>query len=201
MRSKPSAPRCAPLWLLAGALALGGCTETRQAIGWEKNPPDEFRVMSRAPLSMPPDFGLRPPNPGAPRPQEGTTTDQARNAVTGGRTPPRTAGAGAAATGSVQRQARQSSGEQALLARAGGDRADPAIRSTIDREARALADADRSFTDRLIFWRASDPPGTVIDPQREQQRIRENQAMGRAPTDGDTPIIRRRQRGILEGIF
>jgi len=46
-----------------------------------------------------------------------------------------------------------------------------------------------------------DPPGTVIDAEREQQRIRENQALGRAPTEGDTPIIRRRQRGILEGIF
>jgi hypothetical protein len=157
--------------------------------------------MSRAPLSIPPDFGLRPPTPGAPRPQEGTTTDQARNAVTGGRTPQRTTGAGPAASAPVQRQGGTSSGEQALLSRAGADRIDPAIRSTVDREARATAEADRSFTDRLIFWRAPDPPGSVVDPQREQQRIRENQALGRAPTDGDTPVIRRRQRGFLEGLF
>ncbi len=178
----------APLWLMAGALALGGCTDVRKAAGWDKNPPDEFRVVSRAPLSLPPDFGLRPPTPGAPRPQEGSTTDQARNAVTGGRTPQRTSGAGPAASIPVQRQT-QTAGEAALLSRAGADRIDPTIRNTVDREASAVADADRSFTDRLIFWRQADPPGTVVDPEREQQRIRENQALGRAPTDGDTPII------------
>jgi hypothetical protein len=200
MSSNPFASTRAPLWLVAGALALGGCADARKAVGWDKNPPDEFRVVSRAPLSLPPDFGLRPPTPGAPRPQEGSTTDQARNAVTGGRSPARTTGAGPAASVPVQRQT-QSTGEAALLTRAGADRIDPTIRSTVDREARAVADADRSFTDRLIFWREPDPPGTVIDAEREQQRIRENQALGRAPTDGDTPIIRRRQRGILEGLF
>ena len=34
--------------------------------------PDEFAVESRAPLTVPPDFDLRPPEPGAPRPQEKT---------------------------------------------------------------------------------------------------------------------------------
>jgi hypothetical protein len=178
------------------ALALGGCGEARKAIGWDKNPPDEFRVVTRAPLSVPPEFGLRPPTPGAPRPQEGSTADQARNAVTGnrtaavGRTPP-------AATA----VSRQSPGESALLARAGADRADPAIRTTVDREAAALSDADRSFTDKLVFWRQSEPPGTVVDAEREAKRLRENQALGRTTTDGDTPIIRRRQRGLFEGLF
>lgn len=200
MVSKSPTSVRASLWLLAGTLALGGCGDVRKAAGWDKNPPDEFRVVSRAPLSLPPDFGLRPPAPGAPRPQEGTTTDQARSVVTGGRTPQRTTGTGPAASVPVQRQT-QTAGEAALLSRVGADRIDPTIRTTVDREANAVADADRSFTDRLIFWRQPDPPGTVVDAEREQQRIRENQALGRAPTAGDTPIIRRRQRGLLEGIF
>lgn len=178
---------------LALAFGLGGCTDFRKAAGWEKAPPDEFRVVSRAPLSVPPDFGLRPPTPGVARPQEGTTTDQARTAVTGGRSPVRAPAATAVS--------RSSQGETALLSKVGADRTDPTIRETVNREAGALADADRGFTDRLLFWREPDPPGTVIDPEREQQRIRENQALGRAPTEGDTPIIRRRQRGILEGLF
>jgi hypothetical protein len=175
------------------ALALGGCGEARKAIGWDKNPPDEFRVVTRAPLSVPPEFGLRPPTPGAPRPQEGTTTDQARNAVTGNRT--------ATAGRTPPAVSRQSPGENALLARAGADRADPAIRTTVDREAAALSDADRSFTDKLVFWRPSEPPGTIVDAEREAKRLRENQALGRATTEGDTPIIRRRQRGLFEGLF
>ena len=177
------------------ALGVGGCTETRRAVGWEKSPPDEFRIMTRAPLSMPPDYGLRPPTPGAPRPQEGSTTDQARSAVTGGRPGTRPGAAPAAGAG------RPSAGEAALLEKAGADRADPAIRSTVDREAKAVADADRSFTDKLIFWREPEPAGTVIDAEREQQRLRENQALGRPANSGDTPIVRRRQRGLLEGLF
>lgn len=183
--------------VLALALGLGGCAETRRAVGWEKVPPDEFKIMTRAPLSMPPDYGLRPPTPGAPRPQEGSTTEQARSAVTGGRPGARPG----AATAAVAAAGKPSAGEAALLEKAGADRADPSIRSTVDREARALADADRSFTDKLIFWREPEPSGTVVDAEREQQRLRENQALGRPANAGDTPIVRRRQRGLLEGLF
>ena len=182
-----------PVLLLA--LGLGGCSEARRAGGWDKAPPDEFKILPRAPLAMPPDYGLRPPTPGAPRPQEGSTTDQARTAITGGRPGARPGAAPAAGAG------RPSAAEVALLEKAGADRADPAIRATVDREARAVADADRSFTDKLIFWREPEPPGTVVDAEREQQRLRENQALGRPANSGDTPIVRRRQRGLLEGLF
>ena len=182
-----------PILLLA--LGLGGCSEARRAVGWDKAPPDEFKILTRAPLAMPPDYGLRPPTPGAPRPQEGSTTDQARTAITGGRPGARPGAAPAVGAG------RPSAAEVALLEKAGADRADPAIRATVDREARAVADADRSFTDKLIFWREPEPAGTVIDAEREQQRLRENQALGRPANSGDTPIVRRRQRGLLEGLF
>jgi hypothetical protein len=172
-------------------LALGACADARRAVGWDKAPPDEFRVTTRAPLSLPPDYGLRPPQPGAPRPQEGTAIDQARNAVSGGRSVPR---------GQAAIQA-ESAGQTALLTRTGADRADPSIRETVDREALVTAAAERSFTDKLVFWREPDPPGTVVDPGAESQRLRENQALGRPSTEGQTPVIRRRERGMLEGIF
>ena len=41
--------------------------------------PDEFAVVTRAPLSMPPDYGLRPPRPGAARPNETSPRDDARS--------------------------------------------------------------------------------------------------------------------------
>jgi hypothetical protein len=174
------------------AIALGGCGDVRRAAGWDKAPPDEFKIATRAPLTLPPDFGLRPPQPGATRPQEGTAADQARNAMTAGRTPPRSQMA-IGGTGGT--------GEQALIARAGGDRVDSGIRDVVNREASALADADRTFADRLMFWREPAPSGTVIDAEREAQRLRENQALGRSSTAGDSPIIRRRQRGLLDGLF
>ena len=46
--------------------------------------PDEFAVQRQAPLVVPPDFSLTPPAPGAPRPIEGTASEQALDALFGG---------------------------------------------------------------------------------------------------------------------
>ena len=59
-------PLCA---LLAAVAFLSGCEETKRALGQTKEGPDEFAVYQRAPLSLPPEYGLKPPNPGADRPQ------------------------------------------------------------------------------------------------------------------------------------
>src|SRR5262245_12541346 len=120
--------RTAVLAVLA-AVSLSACDDARRLLGKEKSPPDEFRIVSRAPLSLPPDYALRPPQPGAPRPQETSTPDVARNALLAGSgvTPaPRTA---------VDSSVAQSPGESALLAAAGASRADPTIREQVDREA------------------------------------------------------------------
>ncbi len=177
---------------LGAVVALGGCTQTRQALGLTKQSPDEFQVVARAPLSLPPDYTLRPPQPGAPRPQEGTTRDQAETALFGtyqaggaiGDTPP----------GSSQ-------GEVALLQSAGATGIDPNIRLLVDNETNQLIEQDQKFIDNLIFWRDASPYGEVVDPVAEQQRLQENAALGKPVTEGDTPIIERKQRGLLEGIF
>ena len=39
---------------------LCGCGLTQQDLGLEKTSPDEMLVISRAPLSIPPEFDLRP---------------------------------------------------------------------------------------------------------------------------------------------
>ncbi|MGX7925025.1 DUF3035 domain-containing protein [Tsuneonella sp. HG094] len=46
--------------------------------------PDEFAVQRQAPLVVPPDFSLTPPAPGAPRPSEGTASEQALDVLFGG---------------------------------------------------------------------------------------------------------------------
>lgn len=66
---------------LAAVLALSGCTGIRRAIGLDNVGPDEFAVESRAPLTIPPDFDLRPPQPGAARPQEVTAAERARKVI------------------------------------------------------------------------------------------------------------------------
>ena len=181
------------LCLALALAALSGCDSLRAGLGLDRHPPDEFRVVSRAPLEVPDSFTLPPPSPGAPRPQEPTMTGRAASVVfgsglpaEGGGTPART-GAG--------------SGEAQLLARAGADAARPDIRATVNREAAARIEDERSWIDSLIFWRDPLPPGTVVNPAAEAQRLRENEALGRPVTEGETPSIVRKRRAPLEGLF
>ena len=66
---------------LAGVLLLAGCSDFKKSIGLEQGMPDEFAVESRAPLTIPPEFDLRPPTPGAPRPQEKSADQQAKDVM------------------------------------------------------------------------------------------------------------------------
>jgi hypothetical protein len=66
---------------LVGVVAVAGCTDFKRSIGLEQTMPDEFAVESRAPLTIPPDFDLRPPTPGAPRPQEKSADQQAKDVM------------------------------------------------------------------------------------------------------------------------
>ena len=77
-------PHRLPLLAVASVsalLLLPGCSDFRVALGMDKVGPDEFAVESRAPLTIPPDFDLRPPQPGAPRPQEVTSAERARRVI------------------------------------------------------------------------------------------------------------------------
>ncbi|MGH6961299.1 MAG: DUF3035 domain-containing protein [Dongiaceae bacterium] len=192
-------------WLVlaaAGAMvSLAGCGDSiREQLGLTKQSPDEFQVVAQAPLSLPPDFNLRPPEPGAPRPQEGTTRDQAAAAVFSGGL---TAGGGYSTAGAshTSGSAPQSSGELALLQAAGANDVDPAIRAQIDAETAAQIERDKSVVDRLVFWRTPEPYGAVVDPVAESQRLEDNAAAGKPVTEGETPMIKRRKRAVLEGIF
>lgn len=211
--------------LLATALpvALGACEGVKQELGLAKQPPDEFAVVaSKAPLVVPPDFTLRPPRPGAPRPQEQQPAESARSALiaaaqpsAGGRASDRPASQqfafftapdapivfGAPMAEVTAAPAGPSPGERALLSQAGAQEADPAIRDVVNRESALLAEADRSFTEKLLFWQEPTPPGAVVDAEAEAKRLRENAAAGRSANEGETPVVVRRKRGWLEGIF
>ena len=102
----------APLVCLAlGTLVLSGCGSARQTFGLDRKPPDEFSVLTRAPLAVPPEYKLRPPTPGAPRPQELDTRQQAASAVFG--SAPQTRQQAAASSSAT------TTGESALLNQAG----------------------------------------------------------------------------------
>ncbi len=175
--------------VLAGLVLMGlaGCSSLRDTLGLSKSSgPDEFTVVTKAPLVLPPEFTLRPPDKDGRSPQQMQPRERAELAITGAQ------GASSAAA---------DHGEQAFLSQAGADHANPGIREIVNNEFSQLAERDSSFTDKLIFWHKEQPPGTVVDPAKEAQRLRQNAATGQSPVAGDTPIIERRTRGLLEGIF
>jgi hypothetical protein len=180
------------------ALATAGCGGTREALGLGKRQPDEFAVYTRAPLSIPPDYGLRPPSPGSARAASLIPRDEARQAVIGGGMMPLGESYGAAASAGG---ANASPGTSAFLSRSGAMSVDPNIREVLSQETSILAASDRTFTERLMFWSTPTEYGTVVDPAEEARRIHENQALGRPMTEGTTPTIERRRKALLEGIF
>lgn len=68
-------------------LVLAGGSVLLSACGggglFNRKRPDEFAVQRQAPLVIPPDFALTPPAPGAPRPTEASTAQQAQDVLFG----------------------------------------------------------------------------------------------------------------------
>ena len=176
-------------------MALTACEGIKKQLGGTKQSPDEFKVVSRAPLTLPPEFTLRPPEPGIPRPQEGTTSQQARNALFRLQQPK--AGSLEPKVGRDDR----SPGELSLLRAAGADNTDPNIRRIVDSETQQINAGSDDFLEALVFWRDPDTPGEVVDAAEETKRLRENAALGKPVTAGETPTIERKKKALLEGLF
>ncbi len=162
------------LSLTAGLAALGaglaGCQAAGRALGVTKVTPDEFRVVTKAPLTVPPDYSLRPPAPGEPRPQELQPESAARIAIEG-----------------RQEAVTRSEGEKLLAAKAGADKADPLVRYVVDDEFGALAHKEPSFADRVMFWRKDKAVA-------QAQTAKQSGADSVAPIDPKTPAPRRSTR-------
>jgi len=153
-----------PAIILAAVAAVGlsGCQNMNNALGLAKVTPDEFRIVTKAPLVVPPDYSLRPPAPGEPRPQELQPESAAR----------------AVLVGQVQ-AADRSQGESLLVSSASGGQIDPLIRFVVDDENGDIAHKDQSFAERVMFWRGSGGQATSsgantpapIDPAAEEAAI------------------------------
>ena len=173
---------CATLAIIASALLLSGCAAGGLFGGSKLQGPDEFAVVSRAPLTLPPDYGLRPPRRGAKRPNEATPRQEARKTLFGN--------AGKVSGG--RRVATPADGltpgEQALLKQAGALNVDSEIRYIIERESGRVRE-EESLVDTLVFWRDKKPTKMVVDPAGEAKRLRENSALGKPPTEGRTPTL------------
>jgi hypothetical protein len=123
-------------------LSLSACDSIRREAGLTKQAPDEFAVVTKAPLIIPPNFNLRPPAPGAPPLNQEDPSGSAQAALFNGSDP---------ATVAAGMSPNLSLGERMLLATAGAQSTDPAIRAELEADSRSTAAAaDQSFTDRVL---------------------------------------------------
>lgn len=185
-----SSARFGPVLLMGSAVLLSGCggnSDLARNFGFVRDAPDEYTVTTQPPLSMPPDFALRPPRPGAPRPQTKSERMAAAEALD-----PQIALENNAPTG-------LSPGQQALVAQAGPP-APANIAAQVDSHA-AASQPSKGFIDRLMFWQPSRQPGDVVDAQGEADRLRKDAALGQSPATGPTPIVKSKKKGLLEGLF
>lgn len=144
--------------------------------------PDEFRVVRKAPLTVPPEFNLRPPAPGSSRPQELSTETQARVAVFG-----------------VDTARDVSEGEKAFIRAAGGDAVDRSVRSAVDYDNAQILRKSRNFTDSILnFGKSTNDP--TIDPAAEAERLRAEQESLKDITGGGKVIIQPKHTSKLPGL-
>jgi len=172
--------RISKFTLIAGTcLIVIGCN----VLGRSNAGPDAFTVVTRAPLSMPPDYSLRPPRPGTFGPNEISPRDEAKNKLLQNLSKP------IKQPSKAKRKKKNSLtlGESALLKRAQALDVDPEIRATVERESGRISEED-SLVDRLVFWRKKSKSQSLVDPGKESERLRKNAATGKNPTEGTTPI-------------
>ena len=114
---------------MGAILAAVGCA------GGGTTGPDEFRVVTKAPLSIPPEYSLRPPAAGTSVPTE---ADPARAPV-------------AAAFGTSIGQ-NASAVERALVAAADANAVSPTIRSIVDYEEAGTVRKSREDADQILSY-------------------------------------------------
>jgi hypothetical protein len=160
----------------AAALQAGACSSGPRT-------PDEFRVVRKAPLTVPPEYNLRPPAPGESRPQELEPDAQARAALFG-------SDLGADA----------SEGERLFIAKAGGAAVDRSIRSAVDYETAQVLRKNRSFADQILSFGRGGDGDAVLDPEAEAERLRLLNEAASDLTGGGAVVIGRSTSGKLPGL-
>ena len=160
---------------VAGVLHAGcSLDSTRDALGMGKQSPDEYLIVERAPLSVPPDYELRPPSATDVAAQYADLRERAERILLGSEN---------------ANDDPISDSEVAFLTDAGALHADAAIRRTIDIESGAGVIENDRFIDDLMFWSEQEGTGFIIDPVAEAERLRRNALSGLPVTYGASPTI------------
>jgi len=158
------------------ATALVGCSSVSRTLGLTSTAPNEFNILTKAPLVVPPEYNLRPPRAGESSSENNYSQASARQAL----------------IGDVD-AAEPTRGEIVLMAKAGVGRADQEVRLDIDGQ-NSVERKSAGFTDRVLGWSGGDftpRNGDALDPEIEARRLKAVQSA----TGGKAVTISRRPSG------
>lgn len=175
------------------AVSIGGCTSARRAFGMQKVAPDEFTVVTKPPLVLPPDYSLRPPRPGAPNPAQLEPRASAQQALFG-------------SEGMSENAMGYTSGEAVLLDTTGGSSADPNIRQVLNAETASLIDKDETIVDKILFWQEpAEESADVIDAAKEAERLKagkdSSEPAGPGKEAKSPAADKPKKKGWFDGLF
>lgn len=142
---------------VAVAISMSACSDSaKKKLGLTKTAPDEFSVVTRAPLAVPPEYKIRPPRPGVKRPMEKDTVEEARQTLFG-----------------VEDESKKAKASKSFMEEIGAEDADGSIRERLEVENQEHVEDNRPVAERLMFWGSDAPEGDVIDPKEEFGKMRE----------------------------
>ncbi len=181
--------------LCMGAILLSACSgNTKRALGLNKEAPDEFTVVAKAPLVLPPDYNLVPPAQMAQtktaedirpqsRPQDILFTEVKRQPE------------------AQKKNTDYDENTRRFLAMAGAEGENSNIRRTINKETGDLIEENRDVVDKIMFWLeddVNDPTAVTVDAAEEKKRLQNNARTGKSVTDGQTPSVQPQKRKIFD---
>ncbi len=203
-------------------LTLTACSggTVKETLGIGQKAPDEFRVVSRPPLSVPPQFNLRPPSNNATSPTVIPADKQAKSIITGSQETvngdsrsvdtaviPVDSAALPSATTEKNKKSQnianenKSASESQFLQNIGVDKADPKVRDDLTQQ--KLAEQETQEEDG--WWskvsKTNSKKDTLVDAKKEAERIKANKAKNKPVTEGETPDVKDKDHGVLGNIF
>jgi hypothetical protein len=125
------------LGLLCMTLTVSACGGgLSDAFAYKKNPPDEFAILKKQPLIIPPDYSLKPPNEAGSKIARTSTRVEAEQILTGRE---------------VDISEIASDGEKEILDRIGSDPSQNNVRSKIQSDGNNVIGKEQAVTENLIL--------------------------------------------------
>lgn len=155
--------------LVTAGASLSACTDVGKELGFGRRAPNEYTVISQAPLEIPPEYTLRPPTPGSARPQNKTGSTAARDVL---HRQSETLGMGAGMADGI------SPSTSVILEQAGAEHADPDIRDVLmEEEIHARRqEEEKGVLDTLMPWRDKGDKDDVLNAREEKERLMKDRA-------------------------